>query len=965
MIVKGFDKHKHTATWVAPLTLVGLLVVLLVLKMGLPNATKEAKRYQSWYCNAEKVKGENFITNKVLFSGGHTQSSEMARSGKYAAKMTGDNLEGIGYTIKSPKAGNTYKAQIWFYSQHPIDCQLAVAAQDKALFFKKTDFSVETEGTWWQRFELYFTVPENEKITSLKVYIENLNPELILYADDFKLEEVPAIEGLTSSTFSPQELALQIDKQGLDKLKTVRERSFSQGLLIQEESDLIKAQISLEDGWKTAKVRYKGDWLDHIMTGTPSYRIALKSTDNWRGMQTFSVQHPKTRNYLHEWVYHKMLWAADVLSPRYDFIQFKINDKKPTVYAYEEHFNKNLIEHQLRREGPIVKFSEDRFWEGMRRSVNTSRTLADADNKEKAFWTAEIKPFKEKKTQNNPTLSAAFEAAQNLMYQYKMGLKAPNEVFDLDRMAKFLAISDLLKADHALTWHNQRFYYNPVTALLEPIGFDGYGTEAVDEKAPLYATNVYTQQPYSTEPIDRLFYDKNFITLYLKYLYQYANPSFLQQFYAQIDQELQEREQFIQQDWAAYKYDKEMMLRRSRKIYQELLPYANGLQVYSNQSQGDSIVLNIQNAHSLPLQITYVGKKKESAGKTFTSLLTFPQRLGDVPNYTTITAPNWATHIHYQLLGVDSTFLAPIPQWQSPTDWSPRQELLATLDSENPVPYLLEGDLILFKKDTYLIDQPLILPKDKKVVIAPGAVFQFKNGGFLLSFSKMDMRGDADEPIIVQGLDERSGSITIMQAKGNSELRHVIFKNQNTLDYKGWKLTGAVTFYESDVTIKSCQFIQNYCEDALNIVRGNFEVYQAGFNGIFSDAFDADFCKGKIQGSFFTNIGNDALDFSTSTIDIEDCQMKTIGDKAISAGEQATVSANIIKVDDAQTGFASKDLSVLTLDNITLKNSVRGFTAYQKKPEYGAATIILKKYEMEGVKYPFMIEKKSKLDIGN
>ncbi|MEZ5056187.1 MAG: hypothetical protein R2879_04030 [Saprospiraceae bacterium] len=43
-------------------------------------------------------------------------------------------------------------------------------------------------------------------------------------------------------------------------------------------------------------------------------------------------------------------------------------------------------------------------------------------------------------------------------------------------------------------------------------------------------------------------------------------------------------------------------------------------------------------------------------------------------------------------------------------------------------------------------------------------------------------------------------------------------------------------------------------------------------------------------------------------------------------------------------GVASKDLSVLMIDNLTMENCEIGFTAYQKKPEYGQAKIIVKQY---------------------
>ena len=41
----------------------------------------------------------------------------------------------------------------------------------------------------------------------------------------------------------------------------------------------------------------------------------------------------------------------------------------------------------------------------------------------------------------------------------------------------FLAIADLWGGWHVLRWHTLRFYGNPVTRKLEPIGFDANAAE--------------------------------------------------------------------------------------------------------------------------------------------------------------------------------------------------------------------------------------------------------------------------------------------------------------------------------------------------------------------------------------------------------------------------------------------------------------------------------------------------------
>ena len=101
----------------------------------------------------------------------------------------------------------------------------------------------------------------------------------------------------------------------------------------------------------------------------------------------------------------------------------------------------------------------------------------------------------------------------------------------------------------------------------------------------------------------------------------------------------------------------------------------------------------------------------------------------------------------------------------------------------------------------------------------------------------------------------------MIQAKEESEMRHVLFDHLNTLNYKGWVLTGAVTFYESDVRMRNCVFQNNHCEDGLNIVRSKFDLESCTVQHAPFDAFDADFCSGVVRNSQFIDSGNDGLDF--------------------------------------------------------------------------------------------------------
>jgi len=77
---------------------------------------------------------------------------------------------------------------------------------------------------------------------------------------------------------------------------------------------------------------------------------------------------------------------------------------------------------------------------------------------------------------------------------------------------------DVLGAYHGHFWHNMRFYYNPVSARLEPIGFDGFGEVDTPLKDQI-VLGYKVDAEYPEEDIVRwLFRDPDFFSAYMKHL---------------------------------------------------------------------------------------------------------------------------------------------------------------------------------------------------------------------------------------------------------------------------------------------------------------------------------------------------------------------------------------------------------------------------------------------------------------
>ena len=86
-------------------------------------------------------------------------------------------------------------------------------------------------------------------------------------------------------------------------------------------------------------------------------------------LKRFSIQHSKTRGYLHEWLFMKILKDEGLIAHRTRFVNFVLNGNNLGIYNLEEQHSKELFESNNRREGPIVGFNKN-LWITEANNVN-------------------------------------------------------------------------------------------------------------------------------------------------------------------------------------------------------------------------------------------------------------------------------------------------------------------------------------------------------------------------------------------------------------------------------------------------------------------------------------------------------------------------------------------------------------------------------------------------------------------
>ena len=949
MIIKGKSAKKFR--WFdVPLVLLPALLLLALFFVGAGDSRGGADQITEsvlvWSADLETVKDGRFMSGDNRFAGGNHQSDLFAHSGKYSVKVDQENVYALEHWYK-PQESRRLQVTVWRYSPDGVKGVLVAAGRNADEFYESTQVVTRTEGDW-DLLTLNLNVPRSVSEIKIYCFIEPEGDKRVFF-DDLELREVPAVRDYEKVSLA--EVLIETSPTGMLKLETKRDKAWEKGILESDRSDWVDARIVYNQEPYKAKIRLKGDWLDHLEGDKWSFRVKLQD-GALDGKQVFSVQSPHTRSFLHEWAFHELLNQEDILTPSYEFVKLKLNGKILGTYAMEEHFMKSLVEHRDRREGPILKFSEDDFWESIKRVKvlqKEDKYFFDASTGERAFWSSKTESFEEENALENERLGNQTERAYAMLAAYKYNTVELSKIIDAERMGKYLAIVDLTEAYHGLAWHNQRWYYNPVADKLEPIGFDGF-TEKLPTNSLLLSEQAYKKGNY--DPYWQFFHDPEIMQHYCQFLWKLAFTDYLEQFRKSSHGEIKAIEDALLAEYSTSVYDENRLLRRARKLQVAVPPRTKSLGVFAAGDQSFSVT----NSHILPLQITGYRAEGNIIQNLDDPIFISPTTYDNKAHL--VSLPNGIKQVYYQLAGGGESLEALV----SPLGIIVPERQTSSLDDVAAAGYTIIDTEIIAESGQ--LSKPLVVPPGYRLIFPPGTQINLTNDAFLLSHSAVDLLGTEEEPVTIHSSDG-TGAFGVMQAVQESNVSHAYFRHLGTIEHAGYVLTGGVTFYQSPVNIRNTAFEDSQQEDALNVINTTYVLEHCRFAKTAFDALDSDFSQGEITNCYFVDTGNDALDFSGSSARIKSVTMLRIGDKGISAGEHSKIYADQIEITDSKIGAVSKDLSELKIEFIRLTNVREAFAAYQKKIDFGPGTLIVNHYEANDVRHLKMLEEGSTIELGN
>jgi len=748
----------------------------------------------------------------------------------------------------------------------------------------------------------------------------------------------------------PKTIKVDIKFKYVQRIDYLRDISIKRGFIYSDvKQEKFPAVITFNGEKYKVKLSMTGQNLDHLVHSRISYRVNVKNDKTIMGMKEFALLMPKTRGYLSEWIVHMFQKQEDLISLRYDFVDVTINGQNKGIYCIEEHFGKFLIENNQYREGIIFK-------PGLQG----------------------IDVYNKKKIESNPTLNSQLVMLENLWQSFINDDIPAEKLFNIEKLSKDFAITDLVNGHHSKYLGNSRYYFNPINSMIEPISREFGSLNYSDVWRGTKNTDLFINcfENYGSLYYKKIFKSDIFFKSYIKELHRISQAEYLNSFFSSIKSQMNKKLCLIYKDNPFYSYPKEFLYDNQKTIEEKLNPNIDLLQANFDKI-ADGIVIDFKNKHFLPIEIKYIASNDSIIFKS-SQLIVIPSnkivqneyfqyKFFPENNITINKDIKNNLYVFYSILGLDEIKKCKVFPYSSdnantynhnPTTNSIDFSKLEFVNTDE------KNRIIYIKKGMYSLDKKYIIKPAYTVVAEEGLKIDLLNGASLISYSPLNFHGSDENPIVLTSSDSTGQGIFVLNTKENSVLDYVQFNNLSNPSKNGWELSGAITFYEADVSISNCIFSNNQRgDDFLNIVRSEFDINNTLFSNILSDAFDSDFCTGTISNSSFENCGNDAIDVSGTSLRINNVFMNKIGDKGLSSGENSQMIADNVTISNSEIAICSKDLSQIKVSDVHLKNNKIGFTAFQKKSEFGPGNIEGSRVEMENISIPYLIEIYSKCTI--
>ncbi|MEO9531329.1 MAG: CotH kinase family protein [Crocinitomicaceae bacterium] len=591
----------------------------------------------------------------------------------------------------------------------------------------------------------------------------------------------------------PEVLELFTSEEDFNFLKEKREIALDRGIQINEGESYVPCKLlGVTEDTLSGEMRLKGHMTDHLEGDKWSFRIKLES-GTYKEMYRFSLQNPATRSYANEWLYHELLKHEGIIALKYDFIRLKLNDKDLGIYAIEEHFGQHVPLGNDRPNGAILRWNPELYWDWRINEMGGNYY----DNQNGEYQNTFVEPYDRGTVRKDSSLLATYLIGAEKLEGFRRGKYKTSDIFDVELMAKFHAIVDLIGGHHSLDWSDIKFFYNQETGKIEPVGYESFSVR--ETVAIAGQRQPVTEALVNLDYHNQLFSDSIFYAAYIKELRRICNVEYFESFQQKINVDLNKKLGILAHEFAYIKFSYEPYFDNIEKI-KNILDLPKPLHAFVENKTADSVLISVAPVSDFPIVIHSVIFKDDEEVKLNEAVLIPPKPRNTFSQYYYFSVHHSAKKIKNLRLKVSipggenfEIEVSDFPSFNFELDRNVGSE------SSDSILNLLSQNTYVFNHQQITISETVVIEKGKELKLYPGQEITLLDGGQLIIKGSLKSLGTEENPVRFNLL----GSDKLL-------INNADFIAVNTLFTDGKK--GAITVFNSQVALNNCTFVNQTSE---------------------------------------------------------------------------------------------------------------------------------------------------------
>ncbi len=755
-------------------------------------------------------------------------------------------------------------------------------------------------------------------------------------------------------------LSIDVSFNNFQKIKENRLESLKEQFLVRQ--DFIRAKVNFQKKTYDAEIRLKGDTKQHwYLPKQWSLKIKILNGQSILGMKSFAITRHSARSYPLNITVSKILSNMEMLTPEYGNVNIEINGQDWGLMHYEEMPSNAYIERKSKTYSNFFKIGSENYWKNLT-YLNEITYQNDSINLDMLYhWQdrLDINFYNEKYFKNEIGIKKTnyiIGIYEDILLD-KINKNNLSKYFDFDSFSIALINSFILGEIHSLDLPNSKYYLNPYNLKIEiiPNDFGEIKKLKYNDSLPANLNSKTIRLPF----FEKIIFTEEFTTIYLKNLELFYNfPNEFKKYITIYCKKFNSscmknyNHEIVNENTKIILKKGKIQLLEFQKFIKEKKENLNKLSfdhsifknvnvedfisshIYSNiYKNGD---INIYNTTPYQLNLSkIIFYKKDCLNscvyeKYFDNILIQPSNFKNISFIKQKFNVNLDEYDYYEIITILND--------------NPRLLKGKIIDREinnnfynenyifdNPDIFKVTDESIEIKKGNWIITEPiiifnknLIINNDVQIKFNTNTFIHIKNGSLLINHKSENLNNSENaHKVNLKANDTYWKGIYVENdsIKNKSILKNVSIQDTKNFSYGIYNLMGGVNFYRSIIEINNLIFDNSFSEDQINFIDSNFKINNSFFSNSYSDSIDSDFSEGEIRNTIMNDINGDAIDTSSSQVNLYNIKIENVYDKGLSIGEESHVNAENINIRNSGVGIAIKDSSYLNLKGLKNSNS--------------------------------------------